>query len=435
MLKRKVSVLLNDWKSTPDKKCLLVQGARQVGKTYAIRQFAKVSYKEYLELNFKENPDLTQIFSGDLDPDSLILGLRFRFPHMSFDPDKTLLFFDEIQECPEAITSLKFWTDDGRYDVIASGSLLGIDYKRPSSYPVGYVEYIKMHALDFEEFLWALGIDESMILSLKGFFENRKVIPEAVHNQMMNLFRQFMAIGGMPEVVQNYVDNRDFVKADTLQRQILQGYLYDIAHYAESEEKTKAEKCFLSLSRQLLDKENHKFQYKEVESGGRAQKYYSSIDWLINADIIQLSRNVSNIQFDLDDYADSSMFRAYTHDISLLLAMKDFGFKQRIIENSLVGSSKGGIYECAIADILIKKGYKLYYYKNDTIHRELDFMFQKDGRIVLLEVKSSNQRATSLNKIAVKKNDIAAAYKLINGNIGDNESGIITIPLYMAMFF
>ena len=434
MLKRKVLNQLNDWKNNPDKKCLLVQGARQVGKTYAIRQFAKTSYKEYLELNFKENPDYAKIFSGNLDPDTLLLGLKFRFPSMSFDPNNTLLFLDEIQECPEAITSLKFWTDDGKFDVIASGSLLGIDYKRPSSYPVGYVEYIKMHALDFEEFLWALGIDDNLILSLKDFFLERRVIPEAVHDQMMKLFRQFIAIGGMPEVVQNYVDHKDFVKTDTLQRQLLQGYLYDIAHYAESEEKTKAEKCFLSLSKQLLDKENHKFQYKEVESGGRAQKYYSSIDWLVNADIIQLSRSVSDIRFDLDDYADSSMFRAYTHDLSLLLAMKDYGFKQRIIENTLTGSSKGGIYECAIADILIKKDYKMYYYKNDTIHRELDFLFQKEGRIVVLEVKSSNQKATSLNKISAKKNDIIAAYKLVSGNIGDAENGATTIPLYMAMF-
>lgn len=434
MLKRKVLETLNEWKSNPGKKSLLVQGARQVGKTFAIRQFAKTSYKEYLELNFKENPDYAKIFSGNHNPDTLLLGLKFRFPQMTFDPDNTLLFFDEIQECPEAITSLKFWTDDGRFDVIASGSLFGIDYKRPSSYPVGYIEYIKMHALDFEEFLWALGIDENMILSLKDFFLEHRVIPEAVHDQMMELFRQFIAIGGMPEVVQNYVDNRDFLKADTLQRQLLQGYLYDIAHYAESEEKAKAEKCFLSLSRQLLDKENHKFQYKEVESGGRAQKYYSSIDWLVNADIVHLSRNVSDIQFDLDDYADSSMFRAYTHDLSLLLAMKDYGFKQRIIENTLTGSSKGGIYECAIADILIKKGYKMYYYRNDTIHRELDFIIQKEGKIVVLEVKSSNQRATSLNKLSAKKTDIIAAYKLVNGNIGDAENGAMTIPLYMAMF-
>ena len=220
-----------------------------------------------------------------------------------------MIFLDEIQECEEAITSLKFWAIDNRFDVIASGSLLGIDYRRASSYPVGYVDYLKLYGLDFEEFLWAMGISSEMINFIKDSLKSNSIIPSAINSQMMSYYRQYIAIGGMPEVVQKYVDTKDFRAIDKIQRNLLMGYQYDIAHYASAEEKVKAEKCYLSLAKQLLDKENHKFQYKEVENGGRAQKYYSSIEWLIRADIIHLSRLVTDIRFDLDDYAIDDFFR------------------------------------------------------------------------------------------------------------------------------
>ncbi|MDD6462070.1 MAG: ATP-binding protein [Bifidobacteriaceae bacterium] len=450
MLTRRVSRELLAWKNADRKKCLIVQGARQVGKTFIIEDFARRNYDETVEINFKELPSAREVFAGDLDVDTMVTALRFRFPDKKILPGKTLIFLDEIQECPEALTSLKFWTLDGRYDVIASGSLLGIDYRRASSYPVGYVDYLHMHALDFEEFLWAIGISSDLIDSLRGFFTSRKPVPEAVHTQMMAHFRTFLALGGMPEVVQRYVDTHDFREADAVQRALLQGYQYDIAHYASPEEKVKAEKCYLSLARQLLDKENHKFQYKEVEHGARAQKYYSSIDWLVRADMVHLCRRVTDLRYDLDDYVQSNFFRAYTTDLSLLLAMKDFGLKQHIIENTLLGNSKGGLYECAIADILHKKGYQLYFYKNESLRRELDFVIEKDGAIIPIEVKSGNTRATSLTatmKMMEKSPDISAAYKLVDGNVGtgggtiggDKDSGsggatYTTLPLYMAMF-
>ena len=296
--------------------------------------------------------------------------MRFRFPEKKILPGKTLIFLDEIQECQEAITSLKFWAIDNRYDVIVSGSLLGIDYKRASSYPVGYVDYLRMYGIDFEEFLWGMGISEDMIVNLCGYLESKTVIPEAIHSQMMNYYRQYIAIGGMPEAVQKYVDTKDFREVDKIQRSLLLGYQYDIAHYATAEEKVKAEKCYLSLAKQLLDKENHKFQYKEVEHGGRAQKYFSSIEWLLRADMVHLSKLVTDVRFDLDDYARDDFFRAYTTDLSLLMAMKDFSLKQHIVENTLEGNSKGGIYEYAITDALYKKGYQLYFYKNEIIYRQ-----------------------------------------------------------------
>lgn len=433
MLQRKIYSKLVEWKKDNNKKCLVVQGARQVGKTYAIRKFAKDNYKEILEINFKETPSAKEIFSGDLNVQSMLLAIRFRYPQKKIEPENTLIFFDEIQECPEAITSLKFWTLDKKFDVIASGSLLGIDYNRASSYPVGYVEYIKMFGLDFEEFLWASNINEEMIKTLYENFKNRQKVPESIHNTMMTKLREYIALGGMPEVIQAYIDSNDFKIADKIQRQILMGYQYDIAHYATAEEKVKAEKCYLSLGKQLLEKENPKFQYKEVEHGGKAQKFYSSIEWLLRADIINLCKSVTVPCYDLSDYAKDNIFRAYTTDLSLLVAMKDFGLKQHIIENTLIANTKGGIYECLIADILTKKGLAIYFYKNDTTKKEIDFITQKNGAIIPIEVKSANSKATSLKWLMETNKKIPIAYKFIDGNIGIDEN-IITMPLYMAMF-
>ena len=433
MLKRKATDYIENWIKTKNKKCLLVQGPRQVGKTYLVEHFAANHHEDFIEINFKEMPSAREIFTGDLTVDKMVMAIKFRFPEKKLLPKKTLIFLYEIQECEEAITSLKFWAIDNRFDVIASGSLLGIDYKRASSYPVGYVDYLKLYGLDFEEFLWAMGISSEMVSFLKDSLSSKAIIPGAINSQMLSYYRQYIAIGGMPEVVQKYVDTKDFREVDKIQKNLLMGYQYDIAHYASAEEKVKAEKCYLSLSKQLLDKENHKFQYKEVEKGGRAQKYYSSIEWLIRADIIHLCRRVTDIKFDLDDYAKDDFFRAYTTDLSLLMAMKDFSIKQHIVENTLTGSSKGGIYECAISDALYKKGYKLYFYKNGTTKRELDFIIQNDGKVVPIEVKSSNNRANSLS-LLMKGNKISSGYKFIDGNIGISEEGIITLPLYMVAF-
>ncbi len=434
MLRRKAISYIENWVKTKDRKCLIVQGARQIGKTYVVERFGADNYEELIEINFKEMPSASEIFSGDLTVDKMVMAMRFRFPEKKIIPGKSLIFLDEIQECEEAITSLKFWAIDNKYDVIASGSLLGIDYKRATSYPVGYVDYLRMYGLDFEEFLWGIGISDDMIKSLLDYLHSKSVIPNSINEQMMHYFREYIAIGGMPEAVQKYVDTKDFRVVDTVQRNLLQGYLYDIAHYASASEKIKAEKCYLSLAHQLLDKENRKFQYKEVERGGKAQKYFSSIEWLLRADIVHLSNLVSDIKFDLDDYKRDDFFRAYTTDLSLLMAMKDFSMKQLIVENTLVGNSKGGIYECAIADVLYKKGYSLYFYKNETTRREIDVIIEKDGNVVPIEVKSGNNRSTSLSALMKSHVDIPYAYKFADGNIGVGEDRVITLPLYMAAF-
>lgn len=437
MLKRKATTFIQEWIKTKDKKCLVLQGARQTGKTFTVVNFAQEYYEDLVEINFKMTPSAAGIFNGDLTVDGMITAISFRYPDKKLVPGKTLIFLDEIQECQEAITSLKFWAIDNRYDVIASGSLLGIDYKRPSSYPVGYVDYYKMNGLDFEEFLWGIGISEKMlektIDELRMHVHTGTSIPQAINDQFMKYYREYIAVGGMPEVVQKYVDTHDFREVDRVQRSLLQGYMYDIAHYATAEEKIKAEKCYLSLAGQLLDKENHKFQYKEVEQGGRAQKYYSSIEWLIRADLIHISELVTTLGFDLKDYSRDDFFRAYTTDMSLLMAMRDYSVKQQIIENTIIGNTKGGIYECAVADALYKKGYKLFFYKNETSKAEIDIVFQKDGKVVPVEVKSGNNVAKSLRTV-MKKWGISSAYKFVDGNVGVSEEGAISLPLYMAAF-
>ena len=434
MLERKIHDQLRSWKSRENRKSLIVQGARQVGKTYSVERFGREAYAETITINFKETPSAAAVFQGDLTVGGMVQALRFRFPHAEIAPGKTLIFLDEIQECPEAITSLKFWTVDGRYDVIASGSLLGIDYNRPSSYPVGYVDYLRLCGLDFEEFLWAQGLSRDLTSMLRQLFDAREPVPAAIHEQLMRHFRIFCAIGGMPEAVQTYEDTDDFRAVDQVQRAILQGYLYDIAHYATASEKIKAEKCFLSIAGQLLGKENHKFQYKAVEKGGKAAKFYSSIDWLTRADMAATSTNVTSISYDLADYELEGNFRLYCTDVSLLLAMRDFSLKQAIVEGSLSGNTKGGLYESYIADALLKAGHTLRFYRNETTKREVDFVIQRDGQAVPIEVKAGRAAANSLRSVMRSGQGVGLAYKIADANVGVSEDGIVTIPHYMAMF-
>lgn len=434
MLRRKVESKLIEWKERKDHKALLVEGARQIGKSYSISKFGNENYDEFININFKITPDISEVFSGTLDIDTVLLGLRFRFQSYKFEEGKTLIFLDEVQECPEAITALKFFTIDGRFDVIASGSLLGIDYKRPSSYPVGYVEYLKMYALDFEEFLWSQNIGDDMISSLRMLYDQKSKVPIAVNNNMMSNFRKYIAVGGMPEAVQRFVDSGFYEEPDRVQRELITGYKYDIAHFAPAVEKIKAEQCYDSMSKQLLGKENHKFQYKVVSDGGSSRKYYSSVDWLITADMAFKSTNLSALKYNPVDYEDESNFRLYTNDVGLLIGTRDYNLKKEIIENSVTGATRGGLYECAIADILIKKGYKLHFYRNDQRSCEIDFVIAKDGAVVPIEVKSGNNRATSLKRIMSEDKTMEYGIKLMDGNIVVSEEGIITLPIYMAMF-
>lgn len=439
MLQRAIDGQLQDFLRSTEKKCLVVRGARQVGKTYSVDQAGlnAESIISYIRINFLESPGLKQIFSGDLDVDSLLLNFSLYLPDREFIPGKTLLFLDEIQECPQAITSLKFWAQDGRFKVVASGSMLGIDYKRPTSYPVGSVTYLDMQPLNFQEFLWAIGVKQPLIETLHTHYTERKKVPDPVHTQMLHYLNLYMILGGMPEVVQTYVDTHNVAAADARQRAILQNYRYDIAHYAPPEMKIRAEACYFSLPDQL-SKENHKFQYSIVEKGGNRRKYGSSLDWLLNADLVYSCQNVTKVEYPLRSFAAADNFRLYPGDIGLLIAMYDYSMKAAVLSDSAdssarLGQAKGGLYEALIADLLLKNGHReLYFYKNDTTHTEIEFLLPTSDGVIPVEVKAGNNRSRSLDSV-LKKDAIRYGFKLTSGNIGVSGKKI-TLPLYMAMF-
>ena len=434
MFRRKIDTYLENWAKEPGKNCLLVRGARQIGKTTSIRAFGE-RYESYIEINFLKTPSAAKIFSGDLDIRTLLLHFSIYMPDARFDPGKTLLFLDEIQECPEAMTSLKFWKEDARFDVIASGSMLGIDHNRPKSYPVGSVSYYDMQAMSFEEFLWANDLKEDLTERLRECFLSRSKVPDMINDRMMNLLRTYMVVGGMPEAVAAFLSENSLIACYEKQQNILKDYRYDIAHYAAADVKMKAEKCYFSLPEQL-SKENRKFQYSVVEKGGNARKYGTSLDWLLGAYLVTVSDNVVRMTPPLRNYKEQSHFRLYASDIGLLTAMYDYDVNVKLLEDDFdktAGYVRGGLYEALIADILHKNGHQELYFRKDSQNTfELEFVLEENGQVVPVEVKAKNSRSKSLDN-ALKREEIPYGYKLINGNVGVAGKKI-TLPLYMAMF-
>ncbi len=430
MLKRKIEEKLIEWKKNKDKVCLMIKGARQVGKTFIVNKFAKENYKYYTYINFIENPEYSAIFEGNLNIDNLIKQISIRVEGAQLEPYKSLIFLDEIQMCPKARTALKFFSIDKRFDVIASGSLLGINYKEVPSFPVGYVEHLEMFSLDFEEFLWANNISEKSILDIKKYYEKKEKVPLAIHSKMMELFKEYIIVGGMPRVVTEYINTKDFSKVLKLQRSIIIDYENDIAKYADNLEKVRAKACFDSIPKQLA-KEYKKFQYSVVEKKSTAKKYSSSIKWLKDAGIINICHNITNIELPLEGNAKDDCFKIYMADTGLLMAMLEDGSQEDIIDGNL-GIYKGAIFENIIADIFAKSGKKLYYYERDS-KLEIDFVIRYNRKAVPVEVKSAdNTKAKSLESL-FSKNLISFAIKLSSKNVSGTEK-IVSFPLYMAMF-
>ncbi len=431
MLKRKFYDRLLEWKESKEKECLLVNGARQIGKTYIIDYFGKQNYSSYIYINFIESPQLTKIFDGDLSAEEIHKQITLNFPECRFVEKDTLIFLDEIQKCPNARTALKFLAMDERYDVIASGSFLGISYKEVSSIPVGYETQMTMYSLDFEEYLWAVGYQEEAIHILKEYFDKKEKVPETIHNTMMKHLREYITVGGMPAVVNCFVKTNHFGEVYVEQQKILDSYLEDISNYAANTEKPKVKNCYLSIPKQLA-KENKKFQFSVVEKKTSARKYENSIEWLRDSNLAQLCYNVSTVQFPLNAYEKGDQYKLYLSDIGLLVAMYGFDMKKVIIDDSLVGPVKGGIYENLIADMLVKRGHQVNYYRNQNGSIEIEFLITKDAQVIPIEVKANNGSTRSLNEI-LGRNEIPYGYKLISGNVGVNDKKIV-LPLYMAMF-
>ena len=437
MLKRKAYQKLLEWKNAHHHNCLMVQGARQVGKTYLVREFGKKEYKSFVEINFIKNPELKLIFNDNLDPETIYKKMTAMINGVNLIKGNTLIFLDEIQACGNARTALKFLAEDGRFDVITSGSLLGLTYgedddentEAPLSVPTGYETFLMMYSLDFEEFLWAEGYENS-IPYLKEFFDKKEKVPSVLNDKFETLFREYMVVGGMPEVVSDYVENHDFTRVSAIQEKILENYRFDIAKHAKGAEKIKVRKCYDAIPKQLA-KELTKFQYSTVEKGQTSKKYGGSVQWLKDSNLVNPCYNIHEPYLPLIANAYDEQFKLYINDTGLLCAMYGFEVKKAILENTIKGNAKGGIYENIIDEMLVKKGHKLYYYKPDDSN-ELEFLIEKNASVIPIEVKAGNTATKSLNRF-IESYKPFIAYKLIDGNVGVD--GVrLTLTHYMVMF-
>lgn len=431
MLKRKIYDDLLKWKSKKSQECLLVRGARQIGKTFIIEQFGKNHYASYIYLNFYRNPEHKEIFEGSLDAKEIYKKISLYVNDVHFIPDDTLIFLDEIQDCPNARTALKFLAIDNQYDVIASGSLLGLHYKEMASIPVGYERTMEMFSLDFEEFLWAAGKTSQTVSALKSYFEKREKVEYGIHEQFMSLLREYLVVGGMPEVINIFLKSNNYQEAYETQKKIMESYQEDIKRYATTAVRQKISDCYLSIPRQLA-KEYTKFQYKVVSKEGNARRYENCLNWLVDAGMIKMCVNVSTPLFPLVAYEKPDQFKVYVTDIGLLTSLYGYETQVALLKDTLTGPAKGGIYENLVFDMLIKRGFVLNYFKNDKNTQEIEFIYAKDGSVIPIEVKSKNGATVSLNNF-ISDYQPPYAYKLISGNLGANETKI-TLPLYMAMF-
>lgn len=431
MLKRKIYDELINWKNTKSKECLLVKGARQIGKTFIIEQFGKDHYDSNIYLNFYKNPEHKEIFNGSLDAKEIYKKISLYVKDVRFVEHNTLIFLDEIQDCPNARTALKFLAIDDKYDVIASGSLLGLSYKEMASIPVGYERTMEMFSLDFEEFLWAVGRGEQALAALKEYFDHKEKVDVGIHEQFMSLLKEYLVVGGMPEVVNIFLKSNNYQDAYGTQKKIMESYSEDIKHYASTSVRQKISACYNSIPRQLA-KEYTKFQYKIVSKDGNAKRYENCLNWLVDAGMIKMCINVSTPQFPLVAYEKPDQFKVYVTDIGLLTSLYGYDTQVALLKNTLMGPVKGGIYENLVFDMLIKRGFSLNYFKNDKNTQEIEFIYVKDGSVIPIEVKSKNGATISLNNF-IKEYAPPYAYKLTSGNLGVNETKI-TLPLYMAMF-
>lgn len=433
MLKRKIEQALINWKNTPNHSPLIIKGCRQCGKTFSVRDFAKKNYKYEVYLNFFKNPSYISIFDGSLEIDNLIMMMSALLgPSAVFKQGETVIILDEIQDCPEARTALKFFREDGRFDVIGTGSLLGVKGygKQPKSIPVGSETVIEMHPLDFEEFLWANGITPQIIDRLKEYFNEEKPVPEALHEKMRQLILQYTVVGGMPEVVDTFVKTKQMNSVLALQRDIVRSYEDDMVKYADDKDKSLIKECFQSIPKQL-SKENKKFQYSIVKKGGTASKFQGSIQWIEDAGIIARCYNLDLPELPLDGNAIDDVFKVYMQDSGLLVSMLEDGTQFDILQGNLYGY-KGAIFENLMADIFTKMGRKLYYYHKDS-GLEIDFVIRYKGGATLIEVKATtgNTKSTKTILSHPEKYHVAGAIKLGDYNVGRNEK-MLTIPIYMG---
>ncbi|MDR2201154.1 MAG: AAA family ATPase [Clostridiales bacterium] len=439
MLKRKFSEFLLRWKNDVDKTCLLVKGARQVGKTYVIDLFAKENYKNYIYINFETSPDKKAIFDGDLDVGSVLRRLSVHFPAADLTPGETLIFLDEIQSCPNARVAFKNFSIDKRFDVIGSGSLLGVNYKEVGSYPAGYETAVDLYSLDFEEFLWGLGVKPDTVSYLADCVRAVKPIDEGVLQKMREYFGWYIITGGMPKVVETFARTDNFGKVLQLQRSITTSYLDDVTKYAPRAEKGRARMCFESIPNQLA-KKNKKFRYAEIENAGSgsgsagARRYEGSLTWLYDAGIINYCHNLYEPALPLAANVRADSFKIYMRDTGLLISMMEDGVQAALLGDAL-SINEGGIVENVCADIFVKSGKRLTYFERKG-KLEVDFVFNLGGVAAAIEIKSGDSLLSkSLDSIAENYKTVKRRIKLEkNCNVYVDAKGVEHYPLFAAMF-
>ncbi len=430
MLKRKIINELLHWKNQASKKALLIKGARQVGKTTIVRQFARENYKYFVEINFERTPLARQAFDGNLDARTIIMNLSV----MGFGPfekGETLVFFDEIQSCPKARTAIKFLVEDGSYDFIESGSLLGINYKDVDSYPVGFEHQIEMFPLDFEEFLWASNVSADVIESLREHYTNITPVTDFLHQQILERLHQYFIIGGMPEVVATFFAHADFRKALAVQRDIVNSYRDDISKYA-GKDKLLAKSVFDAIPQQL-SKQDKRFLLSQLEKGASQRKYGQPTEWLTDAGIAYFSFNVGALTLPFALQEKRNLYKLYLLDTGLLCNMIMNNIQSKILLGD-ISINEGAIAENFVAAELSKHGISLDYYDRKS-KQELDFVFHEDNRISVIEVKSGKdyQSHASLNAIIKMQDNLGRTMVLSKYNVSQQES-VIYYPLYMTMF-
>lgn len=431
-LRRKVDQYLIDWKNNPNKMPLIIKGARQIGKTESIENFAKNNYEHVVEINFALDKQYLNIFENGFDVDTIIKNITFINPNFEFIPGKTLIFFDELQSCINCATSLKAFNLDGRYDVICSGSLMGINYKEIESNSVGNKLDYDMHSMDFEEFLWAKGYKDEQIEELYECMKETKPLTTSQYEAMMNNFKDYMIVGGMPAIVNRFVTQNNYSGILDMQKQIQLDYEEDITKYANGLDQGKILNVYRKIPA-FLGNENKKFQISKIENGARNREYVGTIEWLKNAEIINVSYCLEQPELPLGGNFDPDNYRVYFGDTGVLIGSLDDEAQEDLRQNQNFNTYKGAIYENIVGDMLVKAGYKLYFYKNEKGTIEMDFFIRDRNSLIPVEVKANDNATISLKKLieSEKYKDIKYGIKLCNKNIGFNGE-FYTFPYFLT---
>ena len=431
-LKRKIDAFLDEWFNSNNKKPLIIKGARQIGKTKSIEEFAKRNKLSLVEINFVLNPEYRDIFDDGYKVDKILENISLIDPSLEFIPGKTIIFFDEIQKCINAATSLKSFKLDGRFDVICSGSLMGLSYKEIESVSTGHKVDYTMYSMDFEEFLWAIGYKEEQIDKVYDCMRNLTPLSDTQFHVLLEKFHQYMVLGGMPEIVKLFVNQKNYSGTLALQKQIILDYEEDITKYVEGLDKTKILNVFRKIP-VFLGQDNKKFRISKVAHGARSREYSGVTDWLIDAGIVNISYCLNDLTLPLKGNYDPDNYRMYFMDTGLLVASLDEESSKDLRENKNFNTYKGAIYENIVADMLKKSGYDLYFYKNEDATLEVEFFVRDANNLIPIDVKATDGKLKSVQNLIndEKINDIKFGIKLAEKNIGF-ENNIYTFPYFLA---